>query len=60
MTELEPHEKHRLEHPCVCIFCDMFQWSTVIARQWEVKHVSMDMVDFQTVLRAVREATVAW
>jgi hypothetical protein len=32
------------------IYCDMFRSSTVVARQWEVKNVSMDMIDSPTIL----------
>lgn len=36
----------------------MFQWSAIIARLWEVKNVSMDMLTFPTVLHNVGGATV--
>jgi hypothetical protein len=41
-------------------YCDMFQQSAVVARQQEVQHISMDMLDSPTVLWTVGEATIVW
>jgi hypothetical protein len=38
----------------------MFRWSAVVARQQEVKHVSMDTLDSPTFLCIVEEATAVW